>query len=54
MPVDKTARSMVFAGTVNGEGLLTVEIAKSAKDRSWWALASTMRRRWLAPALVLR
>lgn len=34
MPVDKTVESPVFAGTVNGEGLLTVEVSKLAKDSS--------------------
>lgn len=34
MPVDKTVASPVFAGTVNGEGLLTVEVSKLAKDSS--------------------
>lgn len=34
MPVDKTAESLVFAGTVNGEGLLRVEVSKLAKDSS--------------------
>jgi len=32
MPVDKTIESQVFAGTVNGEGLLRVEVTKLAKD----------------------
>lgn len=32
MPVDKTVDDLVFAGTVNGEGLLTVEVAKLARD----------------------
>ena len=31
MPVDKTVESQVFAGTVNGEGLLRVEVTKLAK-----------------------
>jgi Cd2+/Zn2+-exporting ATPase len=34
MPVDKAAESQVFAGTVNGEGLLRVEVSKLAKDSS--------------------
>ena len=34
MPVDKAADSQVFAGTVNGEGLLRVEVSKLAKDSS--------------------
>lgn len=34
MPVDKVAGSQVFAGTVNGEGLLTVQVGKLAKDSS--------------------
>jgi Zn2+/Cd2+-exporting ATPase len=34
MPVDKATDSQVFAGTVNGEGLLTVEVAKLSKDSS--------------------
>jgi Cd2+/Zn2+-exporting ATPase len=34
MPVDKTVDAQVFAGTVNGEGLLTVEVSKLAKDSS--------------------
>ena len=34
MPVDKAAESPVFAGTVNGEGLLRVEVSKLAKDSS--------------------
>ena len=34
MPVDKAADSLVFAGTVNGEGLLRVEVSKLAKDSS--------------------
>ena len=34
MPVDKTVGSPVFAGTVNGEGLLGVEASKLAKDSS--------------------
>ena len=34
MPVDKTVGSPVFAGTVNGEGLLGVEVSKLAKDSS--------------------
>jgi Cd2+/Zn2+-exporting ATPase len=34
MPVDKTTGSQVFAGTVNGEGLLGVEVSKLAKDSS--------------------
>lgn len=34
MPVDKAAESLVFAGTVNGEGLLRVEVSKLAKDSS--------------------
>ncbi len=34
MPVDKAAGSPVFAGTVNGEGLLRVEVSKLAKDSS--------------------
>ncbi len=34
MPVDKTVASPVFAGTVNGEGLLTVEVSKLARDSS--------------------
>jgi Cd2+/Zn2+-exporting ATPase len=32
MPADKSAGSPVFAGTVNGEGLLRVEVAKLARD----------------------
>lgn len=32
--VDKAAGSPVFAGTVNGEGLLTVEVSKLSKDSS--------------------
>lgn len=34
MPVDKTVDDPVFAGTVNGEGLLTVEVSKLARDSS--------------------
>jgi Cd2+/Zn2+-exporting ATPase len=34
MPVDKTVDALVFAGTVNGEGLLTVEVTKLSKDSS--------------------
>lgn len=34
MPVDKTVGALVFAGTVNGEGLLTVEVSKLSKDSS--------------------
>ena len=34
IPVDKAAGSMVFAGTVNGEGLLTVEVSKLSRDSS--------------------
>lgn len=34
MPVDKAVDSLVFAGTVNGEGLLRVEVTKLAKDSS--------------------
>lgn len=34
MPIDKTVDSLVFAGTVNGEGLLRVEVVKLAKDSS--------------------
>ena len=34
MPVDKAVASLVFAGTVNGEGLLTVEVSKLAKESS--------------------
>jgi Zn2+/Cd2+-exporting ATPase len=34
MPVDKTPESLVFAGTVNGEGLLRVEVTRLAKDSS--------------------
>ncbi|MDE2400396.1 MAG: cadmium-translocating P-type ATPase [Burkholderiales bacterium] len=34
MPVDKVADSVVFAGTVNGEGLLRVEVTTLAKDSS--------------------
>lgn len=34
MPVDKAKDSQVFAGTVNGEGLLTVEVTKLSKDSS--------------------
>jgi Cd2+/Zn2+-exporting ATPase len=34
MPVDKAEDSLVFAGTVNGEGLLRVEVSKLAKDSS--------------------
>ncbi|VVE45349.1 heavy metal translocating P-type ATPase [Pandoraea soli] len=34
MPVDKVVDSLVFAGTVNGEGLLRVEVTKLAKDSS--------------------
>lgn len=34
MPVDKMAGALVFAGTVNGEGLLAVEVTKLAKDSS--------------------
>jgi Cd2+/Zn2+-exporting ATPase len=34
MPVDKTLGALVFAGTVNGEGLLTVEVSKLSKDSS--------------------
>ena len=32
--MDKAADSLVFAGTVNGEGLLRVEVSKLAKE-SW-------------------
>lgn len=34
MPVDKTVGALVFAGTVNGEGLLSVEVTKLSKDSS--------------------
>lgn len=34
MPVDKAPGSQVFAGTVNGEGLLTVQVSKLTKDSS--------------------
>lgn len=34
MPVDKAAESLVFAGTVNGEGLLRVEVSRLATDSS--------------------
>lgn len=34
MPVDKTVGALVFAGTVNGEGLLSVEVSKLSKDSS--------------------
>ena len=34
MPVDKAAGAAVFAGTVNGEGLLRVEVSKLAKESS--------------------
>ncbi|MGW8307417.1 MAG: heavy metal translocating P-type ATPase [Achromobacter pulmonis] len=34
MPVDKTVDSLVFAGTVNGEGLLRVEVTKLAEESS--------------------
>ena len=34
MPVDKAVDALVFAGTVNGEGLLTVEVTKLSKDSS--------------------
>ncbi len=34
MPVEKTVDALVFAGTVNGEGLLTVEVSKLSKDSS--------------------
>ncbi len=34
MPVDKAVDAPVFAGTVNGEGLLRVEVSKLAKDSS--------------------
>lgn len=34
MPVDKMVDSLVFAGTVNGEGLLRVQVTKLAKDSS--------------------
>ncbi len=34
MPVDKLAEAWVFAGTVNGEGLLRVEVCKLARDSS--------------------
>jgi len=34
MPVDKTVDALVFAGTMNGEGLLTVEVSKLSKDSS--------------------
>ncbi len=34
IPVDEAADSLVFAGTVNGEGLLRVEVSKLAKDSS--------------------
>jgi Cd2+/Zn2+-exporting ATPase len=34
MPVDKVAESQVFAGTVNGEGLLRVAVTKLAKESS--------------------
>ena len=32
MPVEKTLASLVFAGTVNGEGMLTVEVSKLSKE----------------------
>ena len=34
MPVDKTVGAQVFAGTVNGEGLLSIEVTKLAQDSS--------------------
>lgn len=34
MPVDKTVGAAVFAGTVNGEGLLTVAVSKLSNDSS--------------------
>jgi Cd2+/Zn2+-exporting ATPase len=34
MPMEKTIDSLVFAGTVNGEGLLRVEVSKLAKESS--------------------
>ena len=34
MPVDKAIGALVFAGTVNGEALLTIEVTKLAKDSS--------------------
>lgn len=34
MPVDKVAGTQVFAGTVNGEGLLTIDVTKLSKDSS--------------------
>jgi len=34
LPVDKTVGAQVFAGTVNGDGLLTVEVAKLAHESS--------------------
>jgi Cd2+/Zn2+-exporting ATPase len=34
MPVEKSLDALVFAGTVNGEGLLTVEVSKLSKDSS--------------------
>lgn len=34
MPVDKAVDSLVFAGTVNGGGLLRVEVTKLARDSS--------------------
>lgn len=34
MPVDKSPGSQVFAGTVNGEGLLRVKVSKLAQDSS--------------------
>lgn len=34
MPVDKTVGAQVFAGTVNGEGLLTIDVTKLSKDSS--------------------
>lgn len=34
MPIDKMVDALVFAGTVNGEGLLTVEVSKLSKESS--------------------
>jgi cation transport ATPase len=34
IPVDKAEGSLVFAGTLNGEGLLTVEVSKLPKVRA--------------------
>ncbi len=34
MPVDKTVGAQVFAGTVNGEGLLSIEVTKLSQDSS--------------------